>query len=137
MSSTTKNVGPVPVGNYHVLVTREIRPAQPRADVACGFKPGWGLETIFRGGPCESTFANWGNNRVRFLPADDRTRHACASERDGLYLHDSTKGYSHGCIEVEVTFFYRLQIYRLVAVTSRLALRVDYKHASTNGGTAA
>ena len=35
---------------------------------------------------------------------DPRNRH-----RGGFYLHDSTKGYSHGCIKLDPHFFLRLR----------------------------
>ena len=44
-------------------------------------------------------WANWGNNRVRFEPADVITKNKCKTNRGEFYLHDSVKIYSHGCIE--------------------------------------
>lgn len=67
-----------------------------------------GLEYHPRGqaaGTCEIYWANWGYNRIRLESADEKTRKACGGKRGGFYIHDSTKGYSHGCIEVEPVFF--------------------------------
>ena len=50
---------------------------------------------------------NWGENRVRLnaLHIDNPK----ARNRGGFYLHDSTKGFTHGCIEIEPRFFARLR----------------------------
>jgi hypothetical protein len=118
-----------------VIIGRSVASAQLDPTYECKLKPASGIQYIPRGGSCEPTFANWGNNRVPFVAADERTKQACPQHRAGFYLHDSTKGYSHGCIEIEVAFFNRLYLYRLVATTRRLALRVAYAHPTTYGGT--
>lgn len=69
--------------------------------------------------------------------ADLATRNACMPTRSGFYLHDSTKGYSHGCIEVETTFFAALKS-RAKNSRSRnyFILKVKYVgNRVTNGGT--
>lgn len=51
----------------------------------------------------------WGADRVRLttLMIDSpKNRH-----RGGFYLHDSTKGFSHGCIEVDPIFFAQLRAF--------------------------
>jgi len=62
--------------------------------------------------------------------------------RGGFYIHDSTKGYTHGCIEVEPRFFEVLR--HLIATMQsphgrpkdRLNLLVKYLPGqTTNGGT--
>lgn len=73
--------------------------------------------------------------RTRFEAADHRTRNACHPLRGGFYLHDSTKGFSHGCIEIEVSFFNRLYLYVPHARGKYLSLRVKYATQDTNGGT--
>jgi hypothetical protein len=80
--------------------------------------------------------ANWGRNRSRLEPADIKTRHACMPIRSGFYLHDSTKGFSHGCIEVEGRFFTVLR--SRVPSHSRAYFILKVKYAArraTNGGT--
>ena len=82
----------------------------------------------------------WGPERVRLTVIqiqDPRNRH-----RGGFYLHDSTKGYSHGCIELDPHFFLRLRAYVSLPAAKRggralLYLRVKYPSptASTYGGT--
>ena len=63
---------------------------------------------------------------------NQKTVNACRPRRGGFYIHDSTKGYSHGCIEVEGSFFSTLR-----ATTSRrLTIEVKYiANRPTNGGT--
>lgn len=77
----------------------------------------------------------WGPDRVRLTIVhidDPKNRH-----RAGFYLHDSSKGSSHGCIEV-APFFLR-QLRRFVdlprstrAGRTRLYLRVKYPSASAS-----
>jgi hypothetical protein len=102
----TPEAGPTPQGLYVVPLTAGwARAAKIDPSVACRILPGRGWERIPRGTRCEPYFANWGYNRVRFYAADVLTQHRCTPTRDGFYLHDSTKGFSHGCIEVENRFF--------------------------------
>ena len=51
-------------------------------------------------------------------------------------MHDSTKGYTHGCIEVDPRFFSILRSYVNKTKKKRLYLQVDYgAGGSTYGGT--
>jgi hypothetical protein len=130
--------GPVPPGHYQLLLRVDRNGAQDDGTNQCSLRPSTAIQTIPRGpaaGPCEPYWANWGRHRVRFEPADSVTRHACHPPRGGFYLHDSTKGYSHGCIEVETSFFTRLYVYVPLAMHQYLPLRVNYAYAETNGGT--
>jgi hypothetical protein len=82
----------------------------------------------------------WGADRVRLsIETIDDPRNR---GRGGFYLHDSTKGYSHGCIEVDPRFFLRLRGYVKLPSQSRggrtrLYLKVKYPSPQTitNGGT--
>lgn len=69
-------------------------------------------------------------------PQDDVTKRSCLPiKRGGFYLHDSTKGYSHGCIEVEGAFFTQLRAYIKINKEKRLKLQIKYSGGSTYGGT--
>jgi hypothetical protein len=58
--------------------------------------------------------------------------------RGGFYLHDSTKGYSHGCIEVEPSFLSILRARAANATRGYFLLKVTYvADRATNGGTRA
>jgi hypothetical protein len=133
------NGGPIPEGHYRVMI-RDRGVASDDGTGFCNLKPGWGIQTIPRGtaaGNCEPFWANWGNNRVRLEPADASTRHACIHQRSGFYLHDSTKGYSHGCIEVEGSFFTALRQHMARARgNGYYLLKVKYVPGrTTSGGT--
>lgn len=101
------NGGPIPEGFYKVFAT-DLGTAKDDGTGFCNLAPAWGIQKIPRdaaAGGCEAYWANWGRNRTRLEPADIKTRNACSPSRGGFYLHDSTKGYSHGCIEAEPMFF--------------------------------
>lgn len=98
----------IPEGNYKLFIQFQGEaPIRNAAD--CDLGPSWGWSTIPRGqaaGTCEIYWANWGYNRIRLESADEKTRKACGGQAGVVfYIHDSTKGYSHGCIEVEPVFF--------------------------------
>lgn len=134
---TLSDFGPIPEGSYffHAVL-------QPRAATLIG--PGQldrreGIQSVpqslsYNGETYD--LAPWGPDRVRLSVTridDPRARH-----RGGFYLHDSVKGYSHGCVEVEGRFFTQLRAYtRSQGARKILHLRVQYpaKDASTYGGT--
>ena len=130
--------GPVPEGNYYVpLIAGTF--AEDYGKGQCQLKPSWQIQRIPRGdkaGRCDPYWANWGNNRVRFEPNDESTKNKCDPSRSGFYLHDSTKGFSHGCIEVEQRFFDILWAYVKVHGGEKLLLMIQYAPGlKTNGGT--
>lgn len=130
--------GPVPEGTYTIRTWVDKKPAQADGSGQCQLKPSWLIQKIPRGadaGRCETFWANWGHHRVRMTPADEATKTACTPHRGGFYIHDSTKGFSHGCIEVDPSFFTRLLKYHQTTNDSRINMKVEYKHTSTNGGT--
>lgn len=132
----TKDAGPIPEGDYRVPVSK-LHTAKDSGTGRCALTPGYGYQQIPRGaaaGVCEEYWENWGFHRIRIKPANGTTANACKPVRSGFYLHDSTKGYSHGCIEVEGAFFQALAFY--VKSSSRaLTLKVKYLSESTYGGT--
>ncbi|WP_221892335.1 hypothetical protein [Teredinibacter haidensis] len=70
-------------------------------------------------------------------PADLAAKSKCSpTMRGGFYLHDSTKGYSHGCIEVETRIFPLLRAFNKATNKNTIILKVKYnKGVATNGGT--
>lgn len=137
--SCTRDAGPVPPGLYKIFLA-DHGVARDDGRGACALQPSWGLQSIPRGaaaGECEPFWANWGANRARMEPADAATRNRCSPIRGGFYLHDSTKGYSHGCIEVEGRIFPLLRTYaRGGRGKSSMLIKVDYvADVQTNGGT--
>lgn len=131
--------GPIPEGLYY-LYLRDMGEAKDDNTGHCALKATWGIQTIPRGtsaGACEPYWANWGNNRARLEPANTATKTRCSPiSRGGFYIHDSTKGYSHGCIEVEGRLFAMLRQFRNSTHKTRLLISVAYPPGgSTYGGT--
>lgn len=130
--------GPVPEGYYKIFIS-DHGAAKDDGRNMCALKPSWGIQEIPRGaaaGKCEPFWANWGGNRARMEPADQKTKVKCAPiNRGGFYLHDSTKGYSSGCLEVENRIFPLLRKYNQNHGKGVIILKVEYSGGSTNGGT--
>ena len=57
---------------------------------------------------CEDKMDLWGRNRVPLVPYKVPRRFG----RSGFYIHDSTKGFSSGCIETDRTFCSNFEITR-------------------------
>lgn len=135
-----KDNGPVPEGYYRVFLA-DLGTAKSTNSGDCRLIPSWGIEKIPRGaeaGACEPYWANWGMNRARLEPANIATQSACSPVRGGFYIHDSQKGYSHGCIEVEPRFFSHLRAFSQGAQKGYCILQVRYVPGrNTNGGTRA
>ena len=77
-----------------------------------------------------------GEKQARLEPIE--VTGATAKDRDlnSFYFHDSEKGYSHGCTEVESALFTKLREYREEGNQS-IEVMVDYPNRNhrTNGGT--
>jgi hypothetical protein len=136
--------GPIPEGQYSVSLKEDRQPAVDDGTHMCQLAPSNLIQSIPRGaaaGVCEDTWVNWGQHRVGLIPVDPQTERACSPRRGGFYIHDSTKGYTHGCIEIESRFFVALRAYRsaidrrLMPPRPRLFLKVQYFFDGTNGGT--
>ncbi|SAK54702.1 hypothetical protein AWB76_02048 [Caballeronia temeraria] len=126
--------GPIPEGHYKVFCN-DIGMSGIADRNACALAPGWGVETIPRGpaaGSCEPYWANWGNHRARLEPVKGTKTFG----RKGFYIHDSTKGFSHGCIEVQPSFFAALKSFVQTTRRTSLIVKVEYVPGrTTNGGT--
>ena len=135
--------GPIPEGSYFFFLREDNIVPQPTDN--CRIPAVWGLQRIPSGseaGGCEPYWALWGRNRIRLNPVDSLPRKACPVPRAGFYLHDSAKGYSHGCIEVEPRFFNVLRHFIATLHSphgtskDKLHLLVKYLPGqTTNGGT--
>lgn len=136
--SCTPDAGPVPPGLYKVFLANQ-GTAKDDGRNMCNLAPSWGIQQIPRGeaaGSCEEYWANWGTYRARMEAADTATRNRCSVVRGGFYLHDSIKGFSHGCIEVEQRIFPLLLGFARSSGRSTVLLRVEYVgNRATNGGT--
>ncbi len=131
--------GPIPEGTYKVYISNN-GVAKDDGRGICNLEPSWGIQEIPSGtkaGVCARYWANWGSNRARMEAADEATKKHCSPiPRGGFYLHDSVKGYSHGCIEVDTKIFDCLRKYHSATKKKILFLQVKYiPGRSTNGGT--
>ena len=132
--------GPIPEGLYSfpLAIAKDatvIGPGQLDRREGVEHLPG-----TFRFGAQEYENRAWGPDRVRLTVIhinNPRNR-----RRGGFYLHDSTKGYSHGCIEVDPLFFRQLREFIKLPLArrggrTRLYLKVKYPSpgASTYGDT--
>lgn len=136
-----KNGGPTPEGKYSInLKADPDRIAQ--ADLKTGAlkpSPVGGIEKIpnFVANPNNPGFGwnypEWGDNRAKLDPGKGTD---LLGRENSFYLHDSEKGYTHGCIEVEKGFFDQLKEYQTDG-NENIDVIVKYpdpKH-KTNGGT--
>jgi hypothetical protein len=140
--------GPVPEGLYRFLA--KLDPKQSSVQLANDALPKeggpdglisntrQGIQYLPVGGN-GNVFWNWGSKRVRLEPIT-----ALSSARGGFYLHNSTKGYTHGCIELGKSiesrprdFFGLLEEHAVTASKQFLTLKVKYRtpDTSTRGDT--
>lgn len=131
--------GPIPEGFYKIFIGNHGL-AEDDGRGLCALKPSWGIQSISSGemaGECAPYWANWGKNRARMEPADLETKSKCSPiMRGGFYLHDSTKGYSHGCIEVETRIFPLLRTFNKATNKNTIIVKIEYiEGIETNGGT--
>lgn len=136
-----KDKGPLPEGKYWIALLpnpKRIAKADKNSGEILANKDG-GIERIpdifVRADGSTIIYPGWGKTRARLF-ADKATN---TFGRSNFYLHDSHKGYSHGCIEVEHAFFEKLIAERSTSLHkfSKIALHISYdqKNMSTYGGT--
>ncbi len=79
--------------------------------------------------------SNWGSNRVRLARVQLFSKNT--AHRGGFYIHDSSKGFTHGCIEVGSGFFDVLREYAKNnnKKLATLGLLVLYTDDTTSGKT--
>jgi len=136
------NVGPIPEGTYVLRLEFNRQPVAQVADPeTCRLQAATGIEQIPDADPeqgtehCTPYWQNWGYNRVRIDAYDTKAKQACGGHRSGFYIHDSHKGYTHGCIEAQHEFFNHL--YDFVNSNPKkklMLLGVDYGKGSVTRG---
>lgn len=103
-----KDHGPIPEGRYYLYLKEDKNPVAAHNLAKCQLYGSPKLQRIPRGakyGECDLYWANWGENRIRLQPYSSTK----TFNRSGFYLHDSTKGYTHGCVELDQAFFRELR----------------------------
>jgi hypothetical protein len=140
----TKDRGPIPTGTYTVATTIPKNPYATFNAASCSLNSSNSIQIIPRGGDekdkpsgseagmCEPYWANWGYNRAALVPHRDMV----APHRNGFFLHDSSKGFTHGCVETEQRFFTD----KLIPLAKKspgaaVTLKVKYEHFRTYGDT--
>jgi len=125
-----QELGPVPEGHYRINLALD--PARPPLSVPIGngqlgLAPGVGVQFI------TGAFIapEWGDWRARLQKV--KLRHP--TSRDNFYLHNSHKGYTHGCVETCDALYDRFVDYHNHGVGS-IDVNVRYTTSSTSGGTA-
>ena len=138
-----RNLGPTVEGKYKLNLMPEPEVARVRNNLVESGR-GKGIQSLKNmpdenGNPRNSS--DWGDNRISMIPinvsqpTDDNGR---PGNRDlgSFYIHDSTKGETHGCIEIETRFFVDLIIYKNEG-NKIMYILVSYPNSNhnTNGGT--
>jgi hypothetical protein len=137
---THADEGPIPEGLYWfpLIIGKDATMVGPGVlDDRQGIER---LPATFHFGDTDYENFAWGPDRVRLNVV--QISDPKAYNRDGFYLHDSTKGFSHGCIEVDPHFFLKLRDFVAMPAKkrggqTRLIVKVKYpsSSASTYGGT--
>ncbi|MEB3380556.1 RHS repeat-associated core domain-containing protein, partial [Flavobacterium psychrophilum] len=143
-----KGNGPTVEGKYKLNLKPEPETAQMKnGEIVSG--QGKGIQSLVgmtdpsQPGKSFSSPA-WGENRINLIPVDvkqpieNKNTPSKDDDRDlgSFYFHDSTKGESSGCHEIETQFFDDLLKFRSEG-NDVLEVKVQYpsKNHSTNGGT--
>jgi RHS repeat-associated protein len=137
--------GPTPEGTYNINLEPSFdRVAKDNGKGDLVRSPEGGVEKIPKYVPLGekpedgvmAAQADWGKNRALLEP--EKVTGAKSNERDlnSFYVHDSEKGYTHGCSEVDTALFQELAKYKEEG-NKEIKVIVEYKdkNASTNGGT--
>ena len=132
---TVSDAGPIPEG-YYWFSLADAGTARVTDVAKSKLDTNQGIESLVdMPGPDGKVYNSsaWGNNRVRLNIT--QILNAKAKHRGGFYLHDSVKGYSHGCIEVQPTFFAKLRQFAAGQGKKgkhRLTLFVQYASSATS-----
>ncbi|MEN2402529.1 SpvB/TcaC N-terminal domain-containing protein [Flavobacterium sp. MC2016-06] len=143
-----KSNGPTVEGKYKLNLKPEPEVAQMKnGQIVSG--QGKGIQTLVgMTDPSQpgKTFSSpaWGENRINLIPvsvkqpAENLSTPSKDDDRDlgSFYFHDSTKGESSGCHEIDTEFFDDLLKYRAEG-HDEMEVKVQYpsKNHSTSGGT--
>jgi hypothetical protein len=138
-----KGMGPIPAGRYRInLVPDPHRMAKVNGRTGeLYWNPRGGIERIPETVPAvgqpgyEWRFDGWGTIRALLTPSprnDMKGRYPA----DRFYVHNSHKGYTHGCVETSNEFFNRLLAYRSQHPEQKqFHFFVRYTGSSTRGAT--
>ena len=137
MFQDIEDKGPTPEGDY--FINLELDPSRTVPYEIINDRPiikrGQGIEKVeihYEG--MLYTSPDWGTIRAKLEPQTIKNK--CSRDINSFYMHNSTKGFTHGCTEVETTLFDMLVFYRERG-HKKIDVRVQYpsKNHKTNGGT--
>jgi RHS repeat-associated protein len=128
-----RNAGPTPEGKYRVNLKPDANrtaTADPSTGELVPNKEGGGIEKIpdtFTTSKGQTyTYPGWGKNRAYLEPQKGTN----TKNRGSFYLHDSTKGFTHGCIETESGLFDQLKDYQ--KDNKSIDVMIDYPKGSSS-----
>lgn len=134
---TKSDKGPIPEGRYSMYLIFAGTAKVTNADKGYLDNKQGISDLTDMSGPGGKVYnsSDWGKHRVRLNALyieNPKARH-----RYGFYMHDSTKGYTHGCIEVDMNFFTRLYSFAKAEGSNKkgrktLHLKVDYPSNRSN-----
>ncbi len=127
-SSQKPDEGPIPQGDYSIDLKGDPNRIAPMP----GPTPGGGISQLPKKADGTSAYPDWGDQRAKLDPKKGTD----TKNRTAFYIHDSAKGYTHGCIEVPCKdLFEKLKEYRKGGAKN-IDVNVDYSNStSTNGNT--
>ena len=128
------NKGPIPAGTYNINLSLNYERYAEVYDDTGELKSGQGIQRIPESYTSTKgivySYPGWGTVRARLEPVSGNMY-----GRHSFYIHDSHKGYTHGCIEVDGTFFNRLIDYSFSNSNIKMYVRYPSYYSSTYGGT--
>ena len=134
-----RNGGPTPEGHYYINLKpdpNKIANVDPKTGQLLR-SPDGGIEKVpnyyQREDGLYCTYSEWGEHRAKLEPVS--VTGASNRDNNSFYMHDSEKGFTHGCIEIEKQFFNDLMEYG--DDHSKIDVIIEYPSPdhNTNGGT--
>ncbi len=125
-----KDQGPIPSGLYRLslAVRKNVATVDKSGQMVSQATSGYGIERI-----PQQFQDSWGANRVGLELIQLHVK--CEERRDNFYIHDSHKGFTHGCIETETSFFTELYNYATNQKGRKPTLTLLVKYPSDNAST--
>lgn len=129
-----EDLGPLPEGNYSLDLTLNPNRIAEHYEVSGETKRGFGIQKLpsnyINSKGYYIDYSNWGNTKARLTMISGNSY-----GRDNFYIHNSTKGYSHGCLEVGSGFFPKLIEYAQHYNTIILKVQYPSSNSPTLGNT--
>jgi RHS repeat-associated protein len=151
--AAVKGLGPIPEGTYKINLTPDPN-RLVKVDLKTGnlyWNPAGGIERVPQGEVSSGQIvavegieyervwrfdAGWGTIRAQLEPVTTSDALKARFPADRFYVHDSHKGFTHGCVETSTEFFIRLLHYREEKPNENVFFfRVKYDGVSTKGNT--